>query len=228
MRLAVLAEHWRGAAVGHENVMYLHTGRRIGLGLLFGGVPYRGSHAAAGELGGHPNSRWVAFQHVMDYAMAVDPGELRAPSQAALFAMRRADDGDDKAAAAFEAFARALAEGLVSLVTPLDPDLVVIGGSLAQTGARLTEPIRACWRRSACTRRRCGRQSSEATRSGWARCASPSTTPSRCCSPRSRRERRPLLSYRAATGWLRVSLSPECGTQPHRAARLWWPSPPPP
>ncbi|MFD0631054.1 ROK family protein [Catenulispora yoronensis] len=143
MRLAVLAEHWRGAAVGHENVMYLHTGGRIGLGLLFGGVPYRGSHAASGELGGHPNNRWVAFQHVMEYAMAVDPGELRAPSQAALFAMERAAGGDDKAAAAFEAFARGLAEGLVSLVTPLDPDLVVIGGSLARTGERLTEPIRA-------------------------------------------------------------------------------------
>lgn len=104
---------------------------------------YRGSHAAAGELGGHPNSRWAAFQHVMDYAMAADPSELRAPSQAALFAMERADDGEEKAAAAFEAFARGLAEGLVSLVTPLDPDLVVIGGSLAQTGERLTEPIRS-------------------------------------------------------------------------------------
>ena len=144
MRLAVLAEHWRGAACEHDNVLYLHTGRRIGLGLLFGGVPYRGSHAAAGELGGgHPNSRWVAFQHVMDYAMTADPGELRAPSQAALFAMERAAEGEEKAAVAFEAFARGLAEGLVSLVTPLDPDLVVIGGSLAQTGERLTEPIRA-------------------------------------------------------------------------------------
>lgn len=28
-------------------------------------------------------------------------------------------------------------------MTPLDPDLVVIGGSLAQTGERLTEPIRS-------------------------------------------------------------------------------------
>ncbi|MBS2536349.1 ROK family transcriptional regulator [Catenulispora sp. NF23] len=143
MRLAVLAEHWRGAASGHDNVLYLHTGRRIGLGLLLNGVPYRGSHAAAGELGGHPNGRWAAFGYVMDYAMAVDPSELRAPLQAALFAMERADAGDHKATLAFDAFARALAEGLISLVTPLDPDLVVIGGSLAQTGERLTEPIRA-------------------------------------------------------------------------------------
>lgn len=97
MRLAVLAEHWRGAARGRQDVIYLHTGSRIGLGLLLGGVPYRGSHAAAGELGGHPNSRWNAFPHVLDYAMSADPGELRPPAQAALFAMERAQAGDEKA-----------------------------------------------------------------------------------------------------------------------------------
>lgn len=142
MRLAVLAEHWQGAARGRQDVIYLHTGSRIGLGLLFGGVPYRGSHAAAGELGGQRSSRWSAFHHVMDYAMSMDPGELRAPSQAALFAMDRAREGDEQAAAAVQAFADALAEGLVTLVTPLDPELVVIGGSLAQAGELLVEPIR--------------------------------------------------------------------------------------
>ncbi|MFE0461249.1 ROK family protein [Kitasatospora sp. NPDC058965] len=142
MRLAVLAEHWRGAARGRQDVLYLHTGSRIGLGLLFGGVPYRGSHAAAGELGGHPNSRWRAFHHVMDYAMSADPGELRAPAQAALFALERARAGDAEALAAVAAFANGLAEGLVTLVTPLDPELVVIGGSLARAGDLLVEPIR--------------------------------------------------------------------------------------
>ncbi|MFJ8045727.1 ROK family protein [Kitasatospora sp. NPDC096147] len=144
MRLAVLSEHWRGAARGRQHVLYLHTGSRIGLGLLLGGVPYRGAHAAAGELGGHPNSRWRAFTHVLDYAMAVEPGELRAPSQAALFAVARARAGDEGAARAVEAFAVGLAEGLVSLVTPLDPELVVIGGSLAQAGELLLDPIRRC------------------------------------------------------------------------------------
>ncbi|MBF9072067.1 ROK family protein [Streptacidiphilus fuscans] len=142
MRLAVLAEHWLGAARGRADVLYLHSGSRIGLGMLLGGVPYRGSHAAAGELGGHPNSRWRAFQHVMDYAMAVDPGELRAPSQAALFALARAQEGDAEAATAVESFATGLAEALVTLVTPLDPELVVIGGSLAQAGEWITAPIR--------------------------------------------------------------------------------------
>ncbi|MEY9848840.1 putative NBD/HSP70 family sugar kinase [Streptacidiphilus sp. BW17] len=142
MRLAVLAEHWLGAARGRADVLYLHSGSRIGLGMLLGGVPYRGSHAAAGELGGHPNSRWRAFRHVMDYALAVDPGELRAPSQAALFALTRAQEGDAEAATVVESFATGLAEALVTLVTPLDPELVVIGGALAQAGEWITAPIR--------------------------------------------------------------------------------------
>ena len=141
MRLAVMAEHWLGAARGRTDVLYLHTGTRIGLGLLLGGVPYRGSHAAAGELGGSPNSRWQAFQHVMEYALAVDPGELRDPAHAALFALARAQEGDAEAARAMESFAVGLAEALVTLVTPLDPELVVIGGALAQAGAWITTPI---------------------------------------------------------------------------------------
>ena len=142
MRLAVLAEHWRGAAREHRDVIYLHTGSRIGVGLLFDGVAHRGAHAAAGELGGHPNSRWRAFHHVTDYALAVDPGELRAPAEAALFAVERARAGDERAAAAVDAFATELAQALVTLVTPLDPELVVLGGSLAQAGDLLLDPIR--------------------------------------------------------------------------------------
>lgn len=42
MRLAVLAEHWRGVAQGHRDVVYLFTGNRLALGLLIDGVPYRG------------------------------------------------------------------------------------------------------------------------------------------------------------------------------------------
>jgi predicted NBD/HSP70 family sugar kinase len=144
MRLAVLAEHWRGAAHGYLDVIYLQVSTRIGLGLLFGGVPHRGAHAAAGELGGSPSHSWDAFRHVTDYAMAVEPGELRAPDQAALFALGRARAGDEKALAAMTAFGTALGHGLAGLVTPLDPEMVVIGGSLARAGALLVDPIQAC------------------------------------------------------------------------------------
>ncbi|MER6579053.1 ROK family protein [Nonomuraea sp. NPDC001023] len=142
MRLAVLAEHWRGAAQGRDDVVYLFTGDRIGMGLLIGGRPYRGAHAAGGEIGAQPNNNWTAFRHVLDYAMAVEPGELRSSRQCAEFAIARARAGDERAGQAVREFARGLAAGLVTVVNPLDPDMVVIGGSLSSAGDLLVEPVR--------------------------------------------------------------------------------------
>ncbi|MEV8639013.1 ROK family protein [Streptosporangium sp. NPDC051023] len=141
MRLAVLAEHWRGVAEGYRDVVYLFTGNRIGLGLLIGGRLHRGSHAASGEIGDQPSGYRLAFRNVIDYAMSADPGELRSPRQSAEFAVGRARAGDEEAARAVEAFAFRLAEGLVTIVNPLDPELVVVGGSLSQAGSLLVEPI---------------------------------------------------------------------------------------
>ncbi|GAA3571268.1 ROK family transcriptional regulator [Nonomuraea rosea] len=142
MRLAVLAEHWRGAAQGRDDVVYLFTGDRIGMGLLIGGRPHRGAHAASGEIGAQPHENWGAFRHVMDYAMAIEPGELRSSRQSAEFAIARARDGEEKAGRAVREFARGLAAGLITVVNPLDPDLVVVGGSLSAAGDLLVAPIR--------------------------------------------------------------------------------------
>jgi predicted NBD/HSP70 family sugar kinase len=51
INLAVLAERWRGAAAGSDNLVFVHWGSRIGTGIIIDGRPYRGSHAASGELG---------------------------------------------------------------------------------------------------------------------------------------------------------------------------------
>ncbi|WP_055508573.1 ROK family transcriptional regulator [Nonomuraea pusilla] len=143
MRLAVLAEHWRGAAQGHDDVVYLFTGHRLGLGLLVGGRPHRGAHAASGEIGRQSGEHWQVFRHLVGYAMEVEPGELRSHQQAAEFAVERARAGDGRAVRAVRDFARNLGEGLVTLVNPLDPEMVVIGGSLARAGDLLVGPIQA-------------------------------------------------------------------------------------
>ncbi|MFF5210901.1 ROK family transcriptional regulator [Streptosporangium sp. NPDC000396] len=141
MRLAVLAEHWRGAARGYRDVVYLFTGNRIGLGLLIGGLLHRGAHAASGEIGDQSSGYRLAFRNVIDYALSADPGELRSPGESAEFAVVRAREGDEAAARAVEAFASCLADGLVTIVNPLDPELVVVGGGLSQAGSLLVEPI---------------------------------------------------------------------------------------
>ncbi|POX55128.1 ROK family transcriptional regulator [Streptomyces sp. Ru71] len=144
MRLAVLAERWRGAARGCDDVVYLFAGSRLGLGLLIGGRPYRGAHAASGEIGRQPHPHWQAFRHVTEYAMAMEPGELRNQAQAARFAIERARGGDEEAQRAVHAFARQLGEALATVVNPLDPEMVVIGGSLAQDADLLVGPIQEC------------------------------------------------------------------------------------
>ncbi|GAB3976856.1 ROK family transcriptional regulator [Actinoallomurus acanthiterrae] len=141
IRLAILAEHWLGAAQDSQDVVYLFTGNRIGLGLLIGGRPYRGAHAASGELGEQPHDHWRGYRHVMEYAMSVEPGELRSPGQAAEFTFEMAREGDAAAVGAVEAFAGSLANGLITIVTPLDPELVVIGGGLSKAGDLLVDPI---------------------------------------------------------------------------------------
>ena len=49
--LGVLAEHLRGAAVGHSDVAYLNGSVGIGGGFLVGGVPLSGARGYAGEVG---------------------------------------------------------------------------------------------------------------------------------------------------------------------------------
>ncbi|OXM43544.1 ROK family transcriptional regulator [Amycolatopsis alba] len=50
-KLATLAEHWRGAAHGVDDVVYVRAGRTVSLGMLLGGKLHGGHHGAAGEIG---------------------------------------------------------------------------------------------------------------------------------------------------------------------------------
>ncbi|AUI57022.1 ROK family transcriptional regulator [Amycolatopsis sp. BJA-103] len=49
-KLATLAEHWRGAAHGVDDVVYVRAGRTVSLGLLLGGKLHDGHNGAAGEI----------------------------------------------------------------------------------------------------------------------------------------------------------------------------------
>ncbi len=57
--LAVLAEHRGGAARGYGSVLYVHVGRRLGVGILVDGRPFTGNGSAAGEIGRHPGFGWT-------------------------------------------------------------------------------------------------------------------------------------------------------------------------
>ncbi len=164
-----LGELHHGAGEGHAHVLYVSIARGIGAALVMGGELYRGAHAAAGEIGYSlvPDcARGSAGAGRSEVARAPDdrgrtggrraggdatpldlgrpgPLEARLSEIAAAFV----DDGrvvlgDDRARAAFAAFAEHVRLTLHNLACALDPELLVVAwaadpdGLLARALAR--------------------------------------------------------------------------------------------
>jgi predicted NBD/HSP70 family sugar kinase len=157
--VGVLGEHRFGAARGARDVAYVRMSAGIGLGLILGGVPYRGRLGFAGELGHVPAVddgvlcrcgnrgclETVASAAAVADRLAADRGEpVTVPR--AIELVRAGDPGAIRAVAtAGEAVGRTVA----ALVNVLNPELVVIGGELAGAGPLLLDPLRRAIERSA-------------------------------------------------------------------------------
>lgn len=123
---AVLAERWKGAATGIEDVVMVMAGLSPGAGSLIGGRLHRGFGGAAGEIGAlHLLGREKRPEHLLSTT-----GEplhpLDEPAVARVFA--RARQGDERARRAMERFVERLVHDVAALVLALDPELVVVGG----------------------------------------------------------------------------------------------------
>jgi len=137
--LAALAEHWRGAAVGVDDVIYLLASHRLGAGILIGGRVHRGFGGAAGEIGALRLLHWdSAARHLARFNLPVPEEDLDTVAER-IFAEARSGDGG--ALATVEDFAHDLAAGIAAMASTIDPELVVIGGRTARGGDVLTAPV---------------------------------------------------------------------------------------
>jgi predicted NBD/HSP70 family sugar kinase len=140
--LAVLAEHQRGSARDCDDVIYVLGRIGVGAGILVGGVPLRGHDGHAGEIGHnvldpsgalcHCGKRGCTETYIGDGALLRLAGRALPPTDAAvadLFADARAGDADALAAAHVVAYA--LGRAIANLVNTLNPQRIVLGGSLA-------------------------------------------------------------------------------------------------
>lgn len=137
--LAVLGERWRGAATGRDDAVLLLAGERLGAGICVGGRLVRGSSGGAGELG---------FLHLVSGVGDPDGiGRLlrRATGVAATEAFAAARRGDPTAVAALEAVSRRVGRVLAILATLLDPQVLVVGGAVAEAGPVLMQPLRRAY-----------------------------------------------------------------------------------
>ncbi|MFD7504408.1 ROK family protein [Streptomyces sp. NPDC059850] len=136
---AAVAEHWKGAATGSDDVVFVLAGLSPGAGSLIGGRLHRGYGGAAGEIGAlHLLGREASPEEVLSTT-----GEPLNPLDEAqvvrVFALAR--DGDARARAAVDRFIRRLVHDTAALVLALDPEVVVVGGWAADLDGML-DPLR--------------------------------------------------------------------------------------
>jgi predicted NBD/HSP70 family sugar kinase len=152
--LGVLAEHVRGAAVGCDDVVYLAGHSGIGAGVFTSGRPLVGHDGYAGEVG-HivVNPDGIECHCGSRGCWETEAGEERLfelagrPAGGGLAAVREvvaaAGDGDSAAAAAVEHVATWLGRGTAGVVNVFNPEVVILGGALAEVYAAAEPTVRA-------------------------------------------------------------------------------------
>src|SRR5579872_1301516 len=156
---AALAERAHGHGREFATFAFVWIGTGIGMGLVLDGRLHRGAHGAAGEIAYMPISEGEGTDEddarrrgVLEAAGSA-PAVVRAARRAGLrgpvsarSVFAAAARGDERAAAVVAAEARLVAKAVSTVVTVVDPELVVLGGGIGQApgfAAAVTAELRA-------------------------------------------------------------------------------------
>ncbi len=163
--LAAVAEKWRGAAQGFQNIAYVKAGPGIGCGLILDNKVYRGQRGSAGEIGhitiirDGPACRCgsagclesiAALPAIFSRArLAIKNGRATSLSHAGMLddltteqLVSTANEGDKLARELFEDSGRYIGIALANLINLFNPGIVVLGGELAVADDLLMRPLR--------------------------------------------------------------------------------------
>lgn len=165
--LAALGEHTCGAAVGLRDIVFVTVSTGIGGGIIIGGKLYSGASGSAGEFGhmtidvhgprcscgkrGHWEALASGTALAREAVRRVRKGDrtsLRTLSRGDLKAIdarlvaRAASKGDGVAEALIAQTAHFVGVGLANLINIFNPEMIVIGGGLANIGEPLLGPAR--------------------------------------------------------------------------------------
>ena len=158
VNLAALGEQWAGCGADCDNLAFVALGTGIGAGLILNGQLMKGATGAAGELGFmafgadpfEPESHRVGALERQAGSVAIRTQYLNLSGRDLdlpdIFG--RAADGDIDAKAVLEDTARTIARGIATLAALVDPDVVVLGGSIghrAELLAEIKSALRKCF-----------------------------------------------------------------------------------
>lgn len=138
--LRALAEHTRGAAIGCDNVIYLHGDAGIGGGIIAGGRPVTGHGGYGGEVGhmvvnpaGRPcgcGAHGCWDTEIGEVALLRAAGRDGYGRELVLDVIDAASRGDARAQAAIRQVGDWLGFGVANLVNVFNPEMVIFGGGL--------------------------------------------------------------------------------------------------
>ncbi|MDQ0731293.1 ROK family transcriptional regulator [Arthrobacter sp. B1I2] len=151
--LAALGDRWQGAAAGVDDVVVILASERLGSGIVEGGRLVHGARGSAGELAyldlvdgvgdtygiAHLARTWAAealATPTPTTLRSLPPGRVEAEQ---VFAA--AAQGDAVALGILDRLADRMARVVGTVATMLNPELVVIGGGVADSAGVLLTPI---------------------------------------------------------------------------------------
>ncbi|MFD3551103.1 ROK family protein [Streptomyces goshikiensis] len=154
VRTGGLAEGRIGAGRGADRFLFVPLGTGIAGAIGIAGRIEAGAHGYAGEIGHivvrpggpacgcgqHGCLETLASAAAVSRAWAAASGD---PAADAADCAKAVESGDDRARAVWHDAIGALADGLVTAITLLDPRTLIIGGGLAEAGETLFTPLRA-------------------------------------------------------------------------------------
>ncbi len=166
--VAALAENFAGVSAGCKSSVLLTLGTGVGGGIIIGGKTWTGAHGRGGEVGhmtlipdGVPCTcgnngcleRYcsataiirMAQQECLGYPDSAilskaggDPEKINAK-----IVIDAAKEGDPVAVRVFDQYARYLALAINTITAFFDPEMVVLGGGVSQSGDFLLNAVRA-------------------------------------------------------------------------------------
>lgn len=152
---AALGEWWVGAAKGYQNVAVVIIGTGIGAGFIVDGKLWSGRDRLAGAVGWFPLAGPQGIDHWENLASGpaiarraqqlLEAGHESVLDAAActarnVFAAARQDDS--LARQVIREAAETIGQGLASVISLANPEIVVLGGSIGQQGDLLLDTVR--------------------------------------------------------------------------------------
>lgn len=146
---ALLGEVWQGAAKGYRNAILLTLGTGVGGAVLVDGRLIKGQIGRAGHLGhvtvnadGGPdivNTPGSLEQMIGNYNVSERSVGRFASTRELVEAHLR---GESEATMIWLRSIHHLAAAIASFINAFDPEIVIIGGGIAQAGSALFDPLR--------------------------------------------------------------------------------------